>query len=167
MQTFSGFFEENYSLVLAVAEHRLASRHDAEEVATDTFHIAWERYVRGESLNVPWLYGVLRNVIGNEYRSRDRRSALREKIGEHAVSAGPVPHDPYDDVRDAVERLPDEHREILKMTYWEDLTGPEIAAVLGLSATAVRSRILRARRLLKVELARDSVQTGAMVKSHE
>ena len=166
VHTFSAFFEENYSLVLAVAEHRLASRHDAEEVATDTFRIAWERYSVGEALNVPWLYGVLRNVIGNEYRSRDRRSALREKIGEQAVFHGPDDHDPYGDVREAVERLPVEHREILKMTYWEDLKGPEVAAVLGLSATAVRSRLLRARRLLKAELAQESTQREALVTSH-
>ncbi|MFD5225409.1 sigma factor [Microbacterium sp. NPDC058342] len=55
MKKFSTFFRANYSLVVGVAERRLDSKQDAEEIATEAFHIAWQRYQAGEPLSVPWL----------------------------------------------------------------------------------------------------------------
>lgn len=167
MTKFATFFTENYSLVVSVAEHRLGSLHDAEEIATEAFRVAWEHFKAGEQISVPWLYGVVRNLIGNEYRSRTRRGALQDRMREefprsaHAVDAS------YSEIRDAVDRLPPEHREILVMTYWEELTAPEAAAVLAVSATAVRTRLMRARRALKAVLNETTTQATGEVKTHE
>ncbi|WP_394277873.1 RNA polymerase sigma factor [Luteococcus sp.] len=82
MKRFSTFFRENYSFVVGVAERRLDSIQDAEEVATEAFHLAWQRYQAGEPLSVPWLYGVVRNLIGDEYRRRGRRAELQRQLYE-------------------------------------------------------------------------------------
>lgn len=165
VRRFSAFFRENYSLVVSVAEHRLGSLPDAEEVAVEAFRISWEAYQDGKALSVPWLYGVVRNLIGNEYRSRSRRARLQERVNEEFATALPVSDETYADLRDAVERLPVEYREVLKMTYWEDLTSREVATVLGVSAVAVRTRLLRARRLLKTQLTElDNTQTEEVTR---
>ena len=153
MKRFSKFFRENYSFVVGVAERRLDSIQDAEEVATEAFHLAWQRYQKGEPLNVPWLYGVVRNLIGDEYRRRGRRAELQRQLNEDFALNIPVSDDLYMDVRDAVERLPPMHREVLKMVYWERLTACELAAVLNINSAAVRARLMRARRQLRTTLS--------------
>lgn len=153
MRRFSTFFRANYSLVVGVAERRLDSKQDAEEIAAEAFHIAWQRYQEGEPLSVPWLYGVVRNLVGNEYRSRGRRAEMQRQLNEDFALRIPVSDDLYADVRDAVERLPQMHREVLKMTYWELLTAREIAAVLDINSAAVRARLMRARRMLRAALS--------------
>lgn len=165
--TFAAFFRANYSLVVSVAERRVDSRHDAEEIATEAFRVAWEHHQNGEKLTVAWLYGVVRNLVGNEYRSRQRRAALYERIGQELPRHPVMWDEPHAHLRDAVERLPEDQREILIMTYWDELTAPEIAGVLGLSPTAVRSRVLRARRLLKSILSDETHAVERGVNIHE
>lgn len=167
MKKFSTFFRENYSFVVGVAERRLDSVQDAEEVATEAFHLSWQRYQAGEPLSVPWLYGVVRNVIGNEYRLRGRRAELQRQLNEDFALSLPVSDDLYVDVRDALGRLPRMYREVLKMTYWERLTAREIAAVLDVSSAAVRARLMRARRLLRTALSEIQDRTDEEVPTRE
>ena len=56
------------------------------------------------------------------------------------------------DVRAAMKRLRESDRELLFMTYWEDLSGAEIAEILGIRVTAVWVRLNRARETLRKEL---------------
>jgi DNA-directed RNA polymerase specialized sigma24 family protein len=58
------------------------------------------------------------------------------------------------DVRRALGRLPAGDRELLQLTVWEGLRPRQIAAVLGVSPVAARSRLSRARARLREELAR-------------
>ena len=148
---FSEFYERHYSLILSTAERRLDSLHDAEEIATEAFRIAWQHHIEGNEPTLSWLYRVVRNLIGNEYRSRSRRAALHEKLITD-FNPKSQPDDSLAEVRDVIENLSPSHREVLMMTYWDELTAPEISAILGLPATAVRARLVRARRALKAAL---------------
>ncbi len=56
-------------------------------------------------------------------------------------------------LQEAMHRLPADVQLVLELRYWEDLTSREIADVLNVPASTVRSRIHRARRLLAEELA--------------
>ena len=57
------------------------------------------------------------------------------------------------------EELPEDDRELIYMAYWEDLKRNEMAAILGCSATAVRLRLMRAKRRLKTLV--DGSETGS------
>jgi RNA polymerase sigma factor (sigma-70 family) len=52
----------------------------------------------------------------------------------------------------ALARIPLEHRIALELAYWEDLSGPEIAEILGITENTVRSRLARARQALREEV---------------
>lgn len=56
-------------------------------------------------------------------------------------------------MRLALARLPRSDREVLLLSEWEDLTGNEIAQVLGCSVSAATVRLHRARRRIKALLA--------------
>jgi RNA polymerase sigma-70 factor, ECF subfamily len=144
---FSQLFEHCYGNVYAYAARRVG-RGGADEVAAETFLIAWRRL---ESLPVepmPWLYGVARNVVMRQLASGAREGrTLAAVASELAVSARAA----WDSAGDprlsrAWERLSDSDREVLALVAWEELSVPEAAAVLGCSAPAFSVRLHRARR---------------------
>jgi RNA polymerase sigma factor (sigma-70 family) len=144
---FADFYRQNYSLVLTTCERRLGDRSTAEDVVSEVFRVAWQRWRDGEELSLPWIYGVARNVIGNEYRRSGRADALWVKMALE-------PDAPEDDeqnrrVRDAMLVLREKDRELLFMAYWEELSGSEMAAILGITPSALWVRLNRARAALK------------------
>lgn len=56
---------------------------------------------------------------------------------------------------EALRQLPVDHQTMLELFYWEGMSSPEIADVLGISHTTVRTRMHRARRALAATLATD------------
>lgn len=151
--SFDAIYRRYYRLILSTAERRVNGVAAAEDVAAEVFRIAWQHHGRGETLTMPWLYATVRNVVGNDYRRQARLNNLVERIGATVVSH--TTHDDVDtalDVARAMQRLKPTDREVLQLAYWDDLDGHELAQVLGISRIAARSRLMRARRLLRAEL---------------
>lgn len=125
----------------------------AEDVAAETFRITWAHHQSGGDLSLPWVYKVLRNIIGNEYQRVARSTELFSRIGGlSGDSSYRMETADALDVRRALAGLRETDREILYMAYWEDLTRAEIASILGISTVTVRVRLLRARQTLKALL---------------
>lgn len=164
--SFAVFYRRYYRLVLTIAEQRLSGSSDAEDITAEVFRIAWKHDADGHELSLPWLYQVLRNRIGSEYRRIHRNGRLVESASTLLLTN--IVTTPDDDdaaaVRQAINALPHDDRELIYMAYWEDLSGPEIAAILGCAAVTVRVRLLRARRKLKMILetadVRQEVESG-------
>ena len=153
MESFHVFYSRYHSLLLGVAQQRLVGMSSAEDVVAEAFAIAWSHYREGGELTLPWLYQVLRNLIGNEYQRVARANQLYERIGRlTGDSAFPIASDDALDIRRCLSYLREEDRDIIYMAYWEDLDRTEIAAILGISAVSLRVRLLRARRALKLLL---------------
>jgi RNA polymerase sigma-70 factor (ECF subfamily) len=146
---FTALFRLYYPAILTTCIRRLGDRGAAEDAAQEVFRIAWQRFDR-EDPNLPWLYAITRNVVGNAYRraARGQDGSVRaEESSEGADDADAM------DLRSAMKSLRRADRELLYMTYWEDLTAPEIAAILGISVPAVWVRTTRARDALRRVLA--------------
>lgn len=152
MKSFEVFFRNNYQLVVSVVQNRLGPSGDVEEIVASAFQVAWQHYERGNELSVPWLYGVVRNLVGNEYRRRDRSIALVEKLTSEAQVASSAVESEVNLVRDALDTLPEAQREILIMAYWDELTPDEIARVLSISTGNARVRLTRARKVLRTAI---------------
>jgi RNA polymerase sigma-70 factor, ECF subfamily len=136
--------------VTAYARRR--GSRDAEAVAAEAMLIAWRRLAdvpRGGEL--PWLYVTARNLIHAE------RRGLRESVpGELSAAPGAVDEyaslgaDPA--VATALRSLNPREREALLLVAWDDLAPAQAAALLGISPTAFRMRLMRARRSFRREL---------------
>lgn len=55
-------------------------------------------------------------------------------------------------LHEALRRISLDHQIVLELAYWEELDGPEIAMILGISENTVRSRLARARQALREQL---------------
>ena len=156
---YRAFYRAHYGLLLTVAEQRLDSRQEAEDATADAFQVAWRRYTDdGAALTLPWLYQILRNVIGTEYRRRARSRRADERIREDV--APETPDDMKIETRIALRGLSENDREVLYMAYWEDLTSDEMAGILGTTPGAIRVRLTRARDRLRRRLAPPTAREG-------
>lgn len=134
-------FSKHQPAVYAYFRRMGAQPADAADLAQATFLEALrgiERF-RGESTVRTWLLGIARNVFRGWLRSRRVEVELTE-------SNHPDSDDESDDiaVRAVLDQLRTADREILVFFYAEGLHSKEIAAMLGISDTAVRQRIARA-----------------------
>jgi len=148
---FASFYRSHYSLILTTVGRRLNDHSTAEDVTSEVFRVAWSHYQTGGEMTLPWLYTVARNVVGNEYRRSTRSAALTVKAAGHADDVMDDRDDDAD-VRRAMMELREADREILFMAYWEDLSGAEIATILGCKVPTVWVRLNRARSALRAHL---------------
>lgn len=127
---------------------RVSSREAADELTNDVFRIAWERNPEAEDLTVGWLLAVARNVVGNEYRRRERAGLLMERLHESARVSARTPdlEGQQKTVAAGLLRLRDADREVLLLAYWDDLPVSDMAQVLGCSPAAAKVRLHRARK---------------------
>jgi RNA polymerase sigma-70 factor, ECF subfamily len=154
---FDACFRAHYAEVLAYALRRLRERGAAEDVAAQTFAVAWRRLDALPADPLPWLLGVARHVIQNEARSARRRSRLLSRLtGQHRPMAAADPADAVLEraaILAALGRLSEGDREVLRLAAWEGLDARRAAAALGCTRGAYALRLHRARRRLAKELA--------------
>ncbi|MFC9559422.1 RNA polymerase sigma factor [Agromyces sp. NPDC056965] len=156
-RAFDELFRAHHRTIVQAAYHRLSNVRDAEDAAAEVFSVAWRQRASAPGIyTLPWLYGVLRNVVGVEYRRRDRArvgaAASAETGRAEDDSADVDAGDAARDVRRAVASLALSDRELIWMAYWEDLSRTEMAEIVGISHASLRVRLLRARHRLKVAL---------------
>ena len=149
--------------LLAFFSYRLGSRTDAEDLTQETLERAfraWSRYDPARASERTWLLSIARNLMIDHYRaSTHRRTAiLADEPGIEADQAEPsLGLDP--DLAAALARLPEREREIIALRFGADLTGPEIAAVTGLSLSNVQQILSRSLRWMRAEI--EQARAGA------
>jgi RNA polymerase sigma-70 factor (ECF subfamily) len=123
----------------------------ADDVLGDTLLVLWRRFddVPGGA-ELPWCFGVARGCLANRVRGDERQRRLVRRIAVEAAVVAEGSPDPRLD--EALERLGDKDREILRLWAWEQLAPREIAVTLGISANAASIRLHRATRRLRQAL---------------
>jgi RNA polymerase sigma factor (sigma-70 family) len=152
---FAAYYREHYPAVARFAERRIDDREAAAEIAADVFRIVWTRRDGGDWPKRAFLLVTARNLLGNAYRTRDRRRALEAKAIEAARSA-PDAGAEHELIADVFEVIGPKHSEVLRLAYWDGLTGEDLGLLLGCSANAANIRLHRARRAAEAALARTS-----------
>jgi RNA polymerase sigma-70 factor, ECF subfamily len=150
---FAALYAEHYEQVLGYVLRR-APAELAPDVVADVFLVAWRRLDRVPDQPLPWLLGVARKTLANQRRGRRRRAALLDALKQNRTEReAQVPVDgQLRVVAEAVDRLGETDRELLKVIAWDGLTTREAAIVLGISHAACRVRLHRLRRRLAGEI---------------
>lgn len=114
-----------------------------------------------------WLFRVTSNLCFNLVRDRRRRGAILETVPfqDRAFADqldGIYNSERRTEVMSAIDKMTDDHREILILRYYDDLSYADIAEVLNIKLGTVMSRLSRARgRLLEVMNGDTSLMTDA------
>jgi len=141
--------------VLTVGMAALGRRDLADEVVQTTMLKAWRAagtFDRTRDL-APWIYAIARRVAIDIHR-REARAAVPAEIGDE-VAVEPLSFSrtwEAWEVRSAVEKLPADERDVVRLAHLGGLTHREIAEQLGVPIGTVKSRSARAHRRLAVLL---------------
>jgi RNA polymerase sigma-70 factor, ECF subfamily len=153
-ETFHVLFDRHYERVRRYAWGRIGAAGD--DVAAEVFVIAFasrERYDQTRPDAAPWLLGIATNLIRRQHRDEQRRLRLLAALGgERPSEAGAEGVDPA--VAAALARLHRRDRDVLLLFAIAELSYTEIAQALGIAEGTVRSRLHRARRILKEVMSR-------------
>ena len=132
----------------------LNDRQLAEEVLQDVMMAVWKSAAgfRGESKVRTWLLTIARNrAINAGRRYTPRMVELDENIyhGDSSPLERAEQKSLHLALREAIKTLPKFHQEILILVFYHGLTGQEVADVLGVSVGTVKSRLHRAKEMLR------------------
>ena len=164
---FNDVYRRHFAAVRAYCLRRLPVA-DANDAVAEVFLVAWDKRDRQrtpEDLR-PWLYGIARNVTRHTYRGNARRRRLNVRLGGIAPGVQPDPaqvvvqHSEDEEMIRAMAGLAERDQEILRLRAWEELTGPQIAEVLGISTAAAEKRVTRAVDRLRRHIAATSGATA-------
>ena len=160
---FAELVRQHQAMVYSLAWRFLHDRGLAEEVAQEVF-LSLHRNLR--SIESPahaasWLRKVAVQRAIDEGRKRARRPVVAlEKIAEPAAREARGDCLLDDALRRLIASLPETQRMVTILRYQEDLDPSEIARILELPVTTVKSHLQRALALLREKLARRGVGEG-------
>ena len=140
---FTALYVRDHPRVSAFLYRRIGDRGAAEELTAEVFRIAWERVLGGGEVATGWLFVTARNLLNNHHRATVRLTDLHRRITDELNRASASEEDSL--VLETLERLPERHRDVLLLRYWDGLSTAETAEVLGCSGPAVWVRLHRAR----------------------
>ena len=103
----------------------------------------------GRSSFSTWLYRVVYNHCLNALAKKKRAAGRDEELASEPLDPRTLPLQKDGRAQAALDRLSDEDRAVLVMKYLTELEIAEIAQILGLSSSAVKMRLLRAREVFK------------------
>ncbi|HLK58793.1 MAG TPA: RNA polymerase sigma factor [Chthonomonadaceae bacterium] len=161
---FDTLVERHWRKVASVAGRLLQDANEAEDVVQETFIRAFEslKSFRGQAGFQTWLIRITINQCKNRRQTWWKRRVLLhepdqtpthipspEQGGETVV----LQEEQAKAVQSAVRQLPEKYRLPIVLHYFEELTGAEIAAVLGWKESLVWSRIYSGYRELRKRLA--------------
>ncbi len=142
-------YEEFSGPVHAISMSILRDHALAADATQQTFIKAWRAassFDADRSLG-PWIFAIARRTAIDIYR-RQSRSLVSDEVD--GVARGPSLDVIWEvfEVRAALDRLPDQEREILRLNHFVGLTHVEIAERLGIPVGTVKSRSHRAHKRL-------------------
>lgn len=142
---------------------RVASREDRDDLVQDVLlrvHRGLDG-LKGREAAGPWIYKIAQNALIDHWRRKGRPGSAAAEDAETALGKLAVPDDEGDRLQQTlaayvaslVPQLPSPYRETLELTELQGLTNAEAARRLGTSLAAVKSRVLRGRKLLRRAVA--------------
>lgn len=137
---------------------RLGDTEASADALADLFLLVWRRRA-----TVPtnltelrlWIYGAAGNIVRNQRRSSRRASQLAASLRMEISTHGPTSSDPSDafakadEVSRALNVLPYDLAELLRLVHWDGLSLAEAALVQGIPASTTRSRYQSAKARLR------------------
>ncbi len=171
---------EHFSTLYNTALRLTRNASEAQDVVQETLLKAYrffERFEPGTNMKA-WLFTILRNTYINTYRKAVREyeqvdfdriepfyaePANEVEFLDQAMLESLLPHIVQDDVKRALDALPEAYRLVVLLADMADFSYKDIAAIVGCPEGTVMSRLFRGRRLLRKSL-QDFAHKGGYVK---
>jgi len=148
------------SMVCAITFSGTGRVDTSEDLAQETFLRAWKNLGQLKDLAGfrAWLCTIARNVLHNHYRQKktvslDQSDPDSFSSGSENPSETLIRQEELVMLEQAIMQIPAEYREPLVMFYRQHQSTRDVAESLGLNESTVRTRLHRARQMLREEIA--------------
>lgn len=158
----SAVYRAEHGRLVGLATIITGDRGVAEDVVHDAFIRARARWIglRDPERAAAYVRAAVLNLARTQARRRARRPGLEQRAherdaavaGDRSPARAAVADDEQRRVVAAIDALPRRQRDCVLLRFYLDLSGPEIAAALGVSAGAVKTHLHRALERLAVDL---------------
>jgi RNA polymerase sigma-70 factor (sigma-E family) len=158
-EEFDAFMTASWASLYRTAVLMTGDAHLAEDLLQTTMGKVYKSWPRVLRLDHPRAYA--RAILANEAASWRRKRSSSELPSDVRLDLIPTPG-PDDQVVQSdwiwqsLKQLPPRQRAVVVLRYYEDLTGAEIAAALGISEGAVKAHAHHALRALESTLTNDA-----------
>lgn len=162
-------FRHYSGAIMAIIKPIVGSGEMAEEVLQDVLMRIWnnvESYDGSKSRLFTWMARIARNASIDKTRSRDfktkyRTDGLEGSVGNTRAHSATIPTDGIG-VANLLNRLDDDHRQLIELLYLRDFTQSEAAKELNIPLGTVKTRSRRALQQLR-KLLGNEISTVALV----
>lgn len=166
--------------VYRMALRMTKNKSDAEDLVQETFLKAyrfWNSFEKGSNCRA-WLFKILTNLFITSYhrKTKEKQQFTYDDVESHYLynqleDGGNKQQlgDPEqllfnqlldDDVKKAIEELPEDFRIVVVLSFLEGFSYQEIADIVGIQLGTVKSRLHRGRKLLQKNLWQYAVKRG-------
>lgn len=153
------------------------NENDAEDLVQEAYTKAyrfWDKFESGSNCRA-WLFKIMTNIFINNYRSKSRSPMTlnADEIDDNflygQLSSLNLEENPEkkffskifdDDVKKAIDNLPDDFRVVVVLSFLDGFSYQEIADITDLQLGTVKSRLHRGRKLLQKELYDYAIKNG-------
>jgi len=155
-QAIAEFVARKLPRLMALAMRMLGNASDAEDVTQEVFVRVWrhaERWRPGNALFDTWMHRVALNLCYDHLRRRREipTAQVPDRIDPNSVSEI-VGSDAGGQVARALQMLAPRQREAIVLTYYQELSNVDAAALMDISVEALESLLARGRRALRTHL---------------
>lgn len=154
---FNSFFKQYYRSFCYFAYQFVQDQERSEDIVQEVFIRIFEKKLKfdDESHLKNWIYRSVRNECINYQRSSELQNSIREKIADQPQDTDSnflnelIQTEIYQQLLDAIERLPEECKRVFMLCYLDDLSNEEVAHQLGLSVNTIKSQKNKAKIKLR------------------
>ena len=169
-RAFNELIKKHYANVYSLAYRMLNDADDANETAQDTFVKIYHTLsnFRGEASIKTWIMRITLRISLN--KRRDRSRSAWERLGLHknqqpkssfshlqSPEAKLISDEVSSQVRNLIDALPEDMRQVIILNSFEDLSYSEIGQILRIPMGTVSSRLYTARKLLSAQLKESNI----------
>lgn len=147
-------YNRHVDTVYRVCYSFMKNKPETEDMVQETFLklISNGKHFENERHEKAWLIVTASNLCKDSLKKWWRRN---ESIDENPALTEKCVND-HNEVLEAILALPKEYKTVVYMYYYEGFSGKEIASAMGCTQQTVRTRLSRARKMLKLMLGGDS-----------
>ena len=159
-ETFAGLVIDSTDSLYRVSKSILRNDSDCEDAVGEAITIAFKKLdsLKKDEYAKTWLIRILIHECYHIRRQQNRITLVSDDseaiwdYGCHGRNNGYADVESHSDLYEAMEQLKENQRLVIALFYYEGYSIKEIAAILGITQGAVKSRLCRARNQLKLLL---------------
>jgi RNA polymerase sigma factor (sigma-70 family) len=150
-------FDRHHRALFDFFARMTGSRATAEDLVQDVFFriLKYRGTFREDSRFTAWMFHIARNARFDHYKKNRAETALPEDSPIASSGSQPLPSHRLEQEQDAMQlhcamlKLPDEKREVLILSRYQEMKYEQIAEVMGCEVGTVKVRVHRALKELR------------------